>query len=213
MIQMILESKASKISNGKSRVAVKISKLIRFNSVKQRRGPAENARHCITNEAPLPVAVAQMIYLKTRKKVLVNETALEELCVQHQRVEDIQWGISHQLWTKYNNDEIISPPKLKPGLFVTSAIDNISHNLSSYAATSSFHGTSISILQHPDDPIQHLPFAFVSENTSTRRNKLPSAYADIKPTRRGKREPLKFKSSSYEFPSQHNVTTEISVWI
>lgn len=90
MIQMILESKASKISNGKSRVAVKISKLIRFNSVKQRRGPAENARHCITNEAPLPVAVAQMIYLKTRKKVLVNETALEELCVQHQRVEDIQ---------------------------------------------------------------------------------------------------------------------------
>lgn len=87
---MILESKASKISNGKSRVAVKISKLIRFNSVKQRRGPAENARHCITNEAPLPVAVAQMIYLKTRKKVLVNETALEELCVQHQRVEDIQ---------------------------------------------------------------------------------------------------------------------------
>ena len=90
MIQMILESKASKISNGKSRVAVKISKLIRFNSVKQRRGPAENARNCITNEAPLPVAVAQMIYSKTRKKVLVNETALEELCVQHQRVEDIQ---------------------------------------------------------------------------------------------------------------------------
>ena len=53
----------------------------------------------------------------------------------------------------------------------------------------------------------------MSENTSTRRNKLPSAYADIKPTRRGKTEPLKFKSSSYEFPSQHNVTTEISVWI
>ena len=87
---MILESKASKISNGKSRVAVKISKLIRFNSVKQRRGPAENARHCITNEAPLPVAVAQMIYSKTRKKVLVNEIALEELCVQHQQVKDIQ---------------------------------------------------------------------------------------------------------------------------
>ena len=90
MIQMILESKASEISNEKSRVAANISQLIRFNSVKQRRGSAENARHCITNEPPLPVAVAQMIYSKTRKKVLVNEIALEELCVQHQQVQDIQ---------------------------------------------------------------------------------------------------------------------------
>ena len=67
MIQMILESKASEISNEKSRVAANISQLIRFNSVKQRRGSAENARHCITNEPPL-----------------------EELCVQHQQVKDIQ---------------------------------------------------------------------------------------------------------------------------
>ena len=37
--------------------------------------------------------------------------------------------------------------------------------------------------------------------------------ADIKPTKGGKPEPLERKSSSYEFPSQHDVTSEASDWI
>ena len=77
MIQMILEGNASKTSNESSRVAVTISQMIRFNSVKQN----QHARHCIANEPPLPVAVALMIYGNTRKKALVNEIASEGFCV------------------------------------------------------------------------------------------------------------------------------------
>ena len=75
-IQMILEGNAREISNESSHVPVNISQLIRLNSVKQqRRGSAENARHCITNEPLLPVAVALIIYSNTRKKALVYEIA------------------------------------------------------------------------------------------------------------------------------------------
>ena len=211
---MILEDNASKTSNESLRVAVNIFQVIRFNSVKQqRRGSAENTRHFITNEPLLPVAVALMIYSNTRKRALVNEIASEELCVWYQRVKDIERGISNQLCSKYNNDGIVCPPKLHPGMLVTSTIDNIDHNLWSNTATSSFHGTLISIFQYPDGPIQHPPFAFVSGSISTRRNKLASSYTDIKPTKGGKPEPLEFKSSSYEFSSQDDVTSEVSDWI
>ena len=41
------------------------------------------------------------------------------------------------------------PPKLRTSLFTTAAIDNIDYNPSSATAKDSFHGTGISIIQHP----------------------------------------------------------------
>ena len=98
-------------------------------------------------------------------------------------------------------------------MFVTSVVDNIDHNLSSNTAASSFHGTSISIFQHPDGSIQHPPFAFVSENTSTRVDKLPSLYTEIKLTKGRNPEPLELRISLYEFPSQHDVASKASDWL
>ena len=82
---MILEGHTSQILNERSHFAVNISQIIRFNFVKQQeRGLAENLRLCITKEPPSPVAVALMIYSKTRKKALVNEISSEGLCVRYQ---------------------------------------------------------------------------------------------------------------------------------
>jgi hypothetical protein len=39
--------------------------------------------------------------------------------------------------------------KLKGGVFTTSAFDNIDHNPSSTTSKGSFHGTGISLFQHP----------------------------------------------------------------
>ena len=176
MIQMILEGNASEVSNESAPVAVNIPQLIRFNPVnQQRRWSVESKRHSITNKAPLPDPVALMIYLKTRKKTLVNEIASKGLCVRYQRVKDIQRGISDQLCTKYNNDGIVCPPKPQPGLFVASPIGNIDHNLF-FPGNIDFY-FSISRWSHATSP-----FAFVSENTSSRRNRLPFSYTDMKPT-------------------------------
>ena len=43
-----------------------------------------------------------------------------------------------------------SAPNLRKTLFTTSAYDNINHNPSSTTAKESFHGTGISVFQHPD---------------------------------------------------------------
>ena len=43
---------------------------------------------------------------------------------------------------------MVCPPVLRKGLFTTAVMDNIDHNLSATTATTSFHGTSISVFQH-----------------------------------------------------------------
>ena len=45
--------------------------------------------------------------------------------------------------------DVLSPPKLRTNLFTTAAVDNIDHNPSSTTATDSFHGTGMSMFQHP----------------------------------------------------------------
>ena len=48
---------------------------------------------------------------------------------------------------KYNKEALVCPPQLKQGLFTITAIDNIDHIPSLATASSSFHGTTISIFQ------------------------------------------------------------------
>ena len=50
---------------------------------------------------------------------------------------------------QYVEDGVVCPPALRTKLFKTSAVDNIDHNPSLTTAKTSFHGTSISIFQHP----------------------------------------------------------------
>ena len=46
---------------------------------------------------------------------------------------------------------IVYHPHLKGQLFTTAAVDNIHYNPSSTTASGSFHGTGISLFQHPSD--------------------------------------------------------------
>ena len=49
--------------------------------------------------------------------------------------------------SKYVEYEVVCPPVLQKGLFTTSAMDNIDHNPPATTATTSFHGTSISVFE------------------------------------------------------------------
>ena len=76
---------------------------------------------------------------------------------------------------RYNEKSVVCPPKLKRGLFCTSALDNIDHNPSFTTANTSFHGTSISIFNHkvkkgpevPDYYTNVHPAFFTKKNPST----------------------------------------------
>ena len=50
-----------------------------------------------------------------------------------------------------NETDTVWPPNLKTKVFTTAAVDNIDHDTSLTMAVSSFHGTSISLIQHPTE--------------------------------------------------------------
>ena len=68
------------------------------------------------------------------------------------------------------------------GLFTSAAIDNIDHNPSSNTAKSSFHGTSISIFQHPDSEIEIPQANFKSDFNDEQQLSLPDYYTNLPPT-------------------------------
>ena len=191
---MILEDKPyHEVSTGNFQsLAVKLSQTIRFNAVKTKRKSAEvNVRHLTQNEPPLPAKVGLMIHLKTRKKSIVNDLAADGLSVSYNRVLQIQDSIGRQLSEKYEKEQIVCPHPLQKDHFTLGAIDNIDHVPSSSTATSSFHGTSISIFQQVEGKVTKQPF-IIEDVEDTKAIRLPDFYTDIKPTKSGKPEPPNF---------------------
>ena len=104
-------------------------------------------RHSSSNEAPLSVAVGLMVYMRSRKKSLVNQLAHEGLSISYKCIKLTQKCIKNQLCSKYPAEDSECPPKLQTRLFTSTAIDNIDHNQSTAIAKTSFHETSITIFE------------------------------------------------------------------
>lgn len=82
-------------------------------------------------------------------------------------------------------EKVVCPPQLRGGVFTTAAVDNIDHNPSSTSAYDSFHGTGISLFQHPDSNCIGIPRAAITMNyDSTKRTmaSLPESYTTIPPS-------------------------------
>ena len=47
------------------------------------------------------------------------------------------------------SDGVVCTPKMRSGLFTVAAVDNLDYNPSSTTSKDSFHGTDISLMQHP----------------------------------------------------------------
>ena len=75
-------------------------------------------------------------------------------------------------------------PKLRSSLFTTAAVDNIDYNPSSATAKDSFHGTGISIIQHPSHAFQgHCRDGLVlNQNSTSSVATLPPVYTNVLPT-------------------------------
>lgn len=80
---------------------------------------------------------------------------------------------------------MVCPSKLRRELFTTAAVDNIDHNTSSTSSQSSFHGTAISLVQHPSDTengTTRVVDTFDPKNCSSKTiTELPACYRDIAP--------------------------------
>ena len=179
------------------------------------KGTVTQLCHSINNEPPLPVLIGLMVHTKTRKKALVNRLASEGLSITYNRVKSIQRNISNQLIRIYETEGMVCPSMLHRNVFTTGAIDNIDHNCTSTTANSSFHGTSISIFQHPSTPTIKLDSFKVDNSNEFHRSRycLPTSYTDIKPTKGGKPELPSNKTLSETFPSTLPIHQDASAWV
>ena len=84
---------------------------------------------------------------------------------------------------QYVEDEVVCPPNLRKGLFTTSAVDNIDHNPTATTASSSFHGTSISMFQHKSSEKEGEVRTShnVTDNRTKKVPELPESYTNIPP--------------------------------
>ena len=169
--------------------ALTVSQLIRFNAVKKKKSLATTNNRS-TYETPLPVYLSLMLRVKTRKKSIINQLFRFSPGISYNRVCSIETGITNQLCNRCVQNKVACPPVLENSVFTTSAIDNIDHNATSSTAESHFHGTGISLFQHPDESIkEHLfEYDFSTKNYDQTELSLPDYYTYISPILDGKAE-------------------------
>ena len=86
-------------------------------------------------------------------------------------------------------EQVVCPPKMRGAVFTTAAVDNIDHNPSATTARSSFHGTAISLIQHPSFTGEGVDRTIVltggsGDGSSTLMCQLPQYYTDVPPVTR-----------------------------
>ena len=186
------------LSPSLKKISANIAQLIRFNTVKQTRNKnLIHFRHSTKNEPPLPVVIALMLHAATRKRKLIDWCSEEGLCVSYDRLLDIRDAIGEEICKEYDNNDLVCPPLLEEGAFVTAAIDNLDHNPSSVDVDTSVHVTTISIFQHVTNlPALEQKTFDLKPRKTVRKMNLPKNYTDIKPTRKSKPEPSTVNVSS-----------------
>ena len=100
-------------------------------------------------ESRLGVYLGILMHATTRKKGLIEKLHNLGTSISYKPVMELSTALENDLMTHHNTDKIICPPTLKSHVFTTAALDNIEHNPSSIWPKSSFHGTGISLFQHP----------------------------------------------------------------
>ena len=186
LVRMILEGSSIKnqaSGRGSSQAALTIAQLIKFNCVKSRRQNSSFLTHQNSMETPLPLYIGAMIHTRTRKKGLVDRLFDLGISVSYDRVLNVSADLGNLLSNQFEATGIVCPASLRKNVFTTMAVDNIDHNPSSATAADSFHGTAISVVQHPSTVGEGTELekpAFVS-TASKSIKPLPSFYTNVSP--------------------------------
>ena len=137
-------------------------------------------------ECPLPIYAALKIHGTTRDKSLIETFYKLGICISYDRLLSISTEHTNSVIGRYEREGVLCPSKLREGLFTTAAVDNIDHNPSSISAHDSFHGTAISLVQHPtteergNDRATDV-FDPTKSSISKKIAQLPLSYSEVPP--------------------------------
>ena len=116
--------------------------------------------------------IGLMLHTHTRKRELINKMAHMGLSISYSRVR-LSTQIGNKVCQQFHDEQVVCPSKLRKNVFTTAAVDHIDHSLSSATAKESFHGTAVSLFQHPsfagEGPSRGIVIAARSGDASFRR--------------------------------------------
>ena len=191
LVNMILEGPNIKDQcENTNPAAVSIAQLLKFNSIKHRRlqdiSQSVSVRHNAAQETPLPTYIGLMIHAHTRKKELVDRFYHLGMSISYDHVLSLSATMGSTVCKQFHREQVVCPPRLRGSVFTTVAVDNIDHNSSSTTSKESFHGTGISLLQHPtfDGEGRDLSIVLVGESydiSCKSVDHLPHFYTDVPP--------------------------------
>lgn len=161
-----------------------ISQLIIYNTtIRQSKSTA--SRHPRERETPLPLYIGLKIHGQIRGRSLIDTLFNLGLSISYDRVLSISTDIANSVCERFEKDGVVCPPKLRSGLFTTAGFDNIDHNPSSTTARDSFHGTAISLLQHPTEQVpgtvREVNVIDEGFQNSRKVSSLPAQFTDVQP--------------------------------
>ena len=208
LISMILNGSDLTAQNehnqsSQNQACLSVSQMIMFNSFKRQQDLNNMVcdRHSKDRELPLPVHLGLRTYSQTRQSKLIDEMFRLGLSVSYDRVLKIENTIVRSLCTEFDEEGVVCPPNLKNSVFTMAAYDNLDHDPSSTTAKEAFHGTGISIFQHPDDQNtgQCRDSAYYKDD-GLRKQKanLPVEYLTIKPMMMKNKNPPTPENSSWK---------------
>lgn len=184
LVSMIINGLNLKDQNHcESQACLTVCQTIIFNTKKRSsESSSSKPRHVAPREPALPLYIGFNIHSLTRSKTLVTRLYQLGLSVSYARILEIEDWLATSVSERFEEDNCVCPPNLKKGLFSVAALDNIDHNPSSTTASSSFHGTSISIFQFPtqDKPGDCRPLLTVPP-TGNQKHRLPESYGNVPP--------------------------------
>ena len=93
--------------------------------------------------------IGQLLHAETRKRGLVDKLFILGISISYDRILRLSAQIGNSFCQLYRMEQVVCPPTLRGKVFTTAAVNNIDHNPSATTANDSFHGTGISLLQHP----------------------------------------------------------------
>ena len=188
LLGMVMKGPTTKCDHSENQACLSIAQLVVYNSVARarQRSEATGATHHIkSRECPLPIYTALKLHGATRDKALMDSFYNLGVCMSYDRLMSISIQISNSVLERYERDGVVCPPKPRKGLFTSAAVDNIDHNPSSTTSQGSFHGTAISLVQHPTNENPGQPRnANVFESTSSNTKslaQLPLSYCSVDP--------------------------------
>ena len=172
----------SHLKHGVVKSDLSLAQLLQYNCFNKGKDSTIE-KHSRNRETPFAVYTGMTVFAKTRKRQLIDKLHENGISISYDRVMEISAQLGESVTNQYVEDGVVCPPILRKGLFTTSAVDNIDHNPTATTATSSFHGTSISIFQHPtsDNKGEQRPQPHVGNSKVKKVPELPESFTSVPP--------------------------------